>query len=169
MASYQTIRLPSDSLSRWRWDRASEARTPADTESMEASPDLLPDGGALMWARVSLVSPAWLGLCWCQDASASRALRPVFWWAAAAPLKGLAPGQGVVMGHKLTRVLVLFLLWKIGATVGCIHSQTGTHRPTLTHMQLAHSGALNISLSNISTATHTVLRARERKNEGILW
>lgn len=118
MASYRTIRLPSDSLSRWRWDRASEARTPADTESMEASPDLLPDGGALMWAQVSLVSPAWLGLCWCQDA-AFRALRPGFWWAA------VAPGQGVVMGRKLTRVLELFLLGKIGAMMGSIHSYTG--------------------------------------------
>ncbi len=28
-----------------------------------------------MWARVSLVSPAWLGLRWCQDAGAFRALR----------------------------------------------------------------------------------------------
>lgn len=90
MASYQTIRLPSDSLSRWRWDRASEARTPADTESMEASPDLLPDGGALMRARVSLVSPVWLGLHWCQDAGAFRARRPRFWRAATAPLHGLS-------------------------------------------------------------------------------
>lgn len=68
--SYQTITLPSDSLSRWRLDRASKARTPADTERMEASPDLLPDGGALMWTQVSLVSPAWLGLRLCQDAGA---------------------------------------------------------------------------------------------------
>lgn len=81
LASYRSIRLPSDSLSRWRWDRASEARTPTDTESMEASPDLLPDGGALMWAQVSLVSPVWLGLRWCQDAGA---LRPGFRLAATA-------------------------------------------------------------------------------------
>lgn len=162
MASYQTIRLPSDSLSRWRWDRASEARTPADTESMEASPDLLPDGGALMWARVSLVSPVWLGLRWCQDAGA---LRPGFRLAAAAPLQSLAPGQGVGMGRELTRVPALFLLWKIGAMYGCIHSHTGTHTQALTYMQLANSRALDISLSNISTATHTDLRARERREE----
>lgn len=84
MLSYRTIRLPSDSLSRWGWDRASEARTPADSESMEASTDLLPDEGALMWAQVSLVSPAWLGPCWCQDVGALRALWPslgeVFIW-----------------------------------------------------------------------------------------
>lgn len=146
MASYQTIRLPSDSLSRWRWDRASEARTPADTERMEASPDLLPDGGALMWAQVSLVSPAWLGLRWCQDAGTFRAHRPGFWWAVAAPLRGLAPGQGVVMGHKLTRVPTLILLWIIDAMYGYIHIHTGTHRQTLTHMKSAHSRALRIAL-----------------------
>lgn len=124
MASYRTIRLPSDSLSRWRWDRASEARTPADTESMEASPDLLPDGGALMWAQVSLVSPVWLGLPWCQDAGA---LKPGFRLATAAPFGSLAPGQGVVMGCQLTRVPMLFLLWKIGAMCSCVHSHTVTH------------------------------------------
>ena len=78
MASYRTIRLPSDSLSRWRWDKASEARTPADTESTEASPNLLPDGGALMWARVSLVSPVWPGLC-VRMQERSGILGPGFW------------------------------------------------------------------------------------------
>lgn len=158
MASYRSIRLPSDSLSRWRWDRASEARTPTDTESMEASPDLLPDGGALMWAQVSLVSPVWLGLRWCQDAGA---LRPGFRLATTAPFRSLAPGQGVVIGCKLTRVPALFLLWNIGAMYSCLHSHTGTHEQVLTYMQLAHSRALDISVSNISTATHTDLRARE--------
>jgi len=166
MASYQTIRLPSDSLSRWRWDRASEARTPADTESMEASPDLLPDGGALMWVQVSLVSPAWLGLRWCRDAGAFKALWPGLWWAPAAPLWGVALGQGVVMGHKLTLVPKLFSLGKIGAIESCIHSH---HRQTLMLKQLAHCRALDISPNNINTATYTVLRAREWKRERILW
>lgn len=35
---------------------------------MEASPDLLPDADALMWAQVSRVSPARLGLHCFQDA-----------------------------------------------------------------------------------------------------
>lgn len=126
VAPYQTIRLPSDSLSRWRWDSASEARTPADTESMEASPDLLPDGGALMWARVSLVSPVWSGLRWCQDAGRSGLLRPSFWLAATAPLRSLAPGQGVVIRHKLTKGPHTIFIVKTSWVVGCIHS---THRP----------------------------------------
>lgn len=64
---------------------------------MEASPDLLPDGGALMWAQVSLVSPVWLNLRWCQDAGARR---PGFQLAYSAPLGSLAPGQGVVNGSS---------------------------------------------------------------------
>lgn len=71
---------------------------------MEASADLLPDGGALMWARVSLVSPVWLCLHQFQDAGAPR---PGIRLAAAAPLEGLALGQGDVMGDKLTGVPTL--------------------------------------------------------------
>lgn len=41
---------------------------------MEASPDLLPDADALMWAQVSLVSLAWLGLRCFQDAGVFRPL-----------------------------------------------------------------------------------------------
>lgn len=61
---------------------------PQTLRAWRASPDLLPDGGALMWARISLVSPVWLGLHWCQDASTFRARWPMFWRAATAPLHG---------------------------------------------------------------------------------
>lgn len=92
---------------------------------MEASPDLLPDGGALMWAQVSLVSPVWLGLPWCQDAGA---LKPGFRLATATPFGSLAPGRGVVMGCRLARVPMLFLpRKKKGAMYSCIHSHTVTH------------------------------------------
>lgn len=57
-----------------------------------------------MWARVSLVSPARPGLCWCQDAGVLSALWLGLWWASAALLLGLAPGQGSVTGHKPTRL-----------------------------------------------------------------
>lgn len=49
--------------------------------------------------------------------------------------------------------------------MGCIHSYSGTHRQTLTHMQLAHNGALDMSSNNINSATHTVLRARGKEKE----
>lgn len=72
---------------------------------MEASPDLLPDGGALMWARVSLVSPAWLGLRWCQDAGAFRATSDPGCDGRPLPRsEDLGPGSGIFIEHKVTRV-----------------------------------------------------------------
>lgn len=97
--SYRTIRQPSDSLSRWRWDRASEAQAPANSESMEAFPDLLPDGDALMWTQVSLVSPAWLGLCYSQDTGMFRPLN-------------VGPGSdGPPLHYVKVKLQVKVLLW----------------------------------------------------------
>lgn len=145
MASYQTIRLPSDSLSRWRWDRAPEAQTPADSESMEASPDLLPDGGALMWGRVSFASPAWLAGpdVWMQ--ACFRALQPRLWWAAAAPLWGLDPGQDVVIYR-----------WMQVHHSPCLYNHVGV---------LGCRRVLHISLRNINTATYAVLRSEKEPCE----
>lgn len=161
MPPYHTIRLPSDSLSRWRWDRASEARTPADTECTEASPDLLPDGGALMWAQISLVSPAWLGLSSCQDVGTFRALGSRFWWTTTSPRWCLTPGYCVIIGHKLTRVSTVIILWKKRVEwwfIQCIHNYSGTHRQT-------HNRSLDISLDNINITTLTALRPRGKKKE----